>query len=105
QPTRKTFDRRLARGMFVVGSFAGIAGFAKLAQDATIAWRYGTGPVVDAYYFVASLAYWPVAIALSVLTLLIVPLEAKLQQAGSGDELRHFRGELLAAVGIIAAVS
>lgn len=98
-------DRTLARGMFVVGAFAAVTSVARLAQDAAIAWRYGTGPVVDAYYFVLNLANSPVAVALSVLTLLVVPLEAALRRNGQGAELRRFRGELLGVVLILAAIS
>lgn len=101
----EALDRTLARGMLIVTAFAAVSGIARLAQDAAIAWRYGTGPVVDAYYFVANLANWPVAVALSVLTLLIVPIEAGLQRGGNAVDLRRFRGELLASVLLLAIAS
>lgn len=103
--TSAALDRTVARGVFVVAAFAVVTSIARLAQDAAIAWRYGTGPVVDAYYFVANLASWPVAVALSVLTLLVVPLEAGLQQAGNAGQLQRFRAELLGAVLVLAVVS
>ena len=103
--TSGALDRKVGRGVFIVATFAAVTSVARLAQDAAIAWRYGTGPVVDAYYFIANLASWPVAVALSVLTLLVVPLEARFQRGGDVADLKRFRGELLTAVLVLAALS
>lgn len=99
------FDRTLLRGMFIVGIFAGITSIARVMQDAVIAWRYGAGPMADAYYFVVSLANWPVAVALSVFTLLVVPLEARHQRQANACELQRFRRELLGTVLLLAMAS
>lgn len=85
----------------MVGSFAAITSVARLAQDGVIAWRFGTGPVVDAYYFVVSLANWPVAVALSLFTLLLVPLEAA-QQQDEAEKAEVFRRELFGCMLLVA---
>lgn len=101
----RSLDRTFARGIFIVGAFSVVTSAARVAQDAAIAWRFGTGPIVDAYYFVASIANWPVAVALSVLTLLVVPLEVNLRQASQASVLKQFRGELLAGVLLLALLA
>lgn len=93
---KRPLDAALFRGISLVALFAAVAGAARVAQDALIAWRFGAGAQVDAYYFMVSLAAWPVAVALSTLTLLIAPVEAALQQ-GEPAAARRFRGELLGA--------
>lgn len=103
--THRRIDRTVARGLLVVGAFAAVTGIVRVAQDAAIAWRFGTGAVVDAYYFVASLANWPVAVALSVFTLLLAPLEASHQRNAHQHEVLRFRRELLGAVLLLALVS
>jgi putative peptidoglycan lipid II flippase len=96
-------EGQLVRGIGVVGIFVGIASALRLAQDAAIAWRFGTGPLVDAYYFLLSVAAWPVAVGLSCLTLLIAPVDAHLRSIGP-DAARRFRSELLGAVIVLAVV-
>jgi putative peptidoglycan lipid II flippase len=98
----RALDREMVRGMVVVALFAAISGIARVGQDAAIAWRYGTGPMVDAYYFVTSLAGWPLAVALSTLTVLVAPNDAALRQRDPGAA-RRFRSELLGAV-LLAAL-
>jgi len=87
-----------------VGAFAAIAGALRIAQDAAVAWRYGAGPVTDAYFFVLSIVSWPVAVALSTLTFVIAPAEATLRARG-GAALARFRSELLALVLATALVA
>jgi peptidoglycan biosynthesis protein MviN/MurJ (putative lipid II flippase) len=86
-------DRALARNVALVGVFVGIAGVARLAQEMAVAWRFGTGPAVDAYYFVLTFLNWPVGVWFSVLVAVIVPVEARLRREGS-DALMRFRAEL-----------
>lgn len=100
-----SFDQAVARGVVLVGAFAAITSAARLAQDVAIASRFGTGPLVDAYYFLASLANWPVAVALSLFTLLLVPVEAGERRAASQRDLRLFRSEALGAVLLAALAS
>jgi peptidoglycan biosynthesis protein MviN/MurJ (putative lipid II flippase) len=101
----RALDRTLARSVVIVGAFGVVTSIARVAQDAAIAWRFGTGPMVDAYYFVASLANWPVAVALSVFTLLVTPLEAGQERVGGDFEVQRFRGQLLGAVLLLALAS
>lgn len=96
-------DKSLIRGVGVIALFAAITGVARIAQDVAIASRFGTGPTVDAFYFLLSVANWPIAVALSLLTVLVVPTDALLASSGRTPVMR-FRAELLALVTIIATV-
>ena len=98
----RALDRTMARGMLVVALFAAVTGVARVGQDAAIAWRFGTGPMVDAYYFLVNLAGWPLAVALSTLTMLVAPTDAALRQSDP-RAAQQFRGELLGAV-LLAAL-
>jgi putative peptidoglycan lipid II flippase len=96
--------RDMLRSLIVVTMFAAIAGGARLAQDAAIAWRHGAGSAADAFYFVNNIVNWPVTVALSTLTLVISPIEAVLR-SNSTDELRRFRSELFGLVLVLAVVA
>jgi putative peptidoglycan lipid II flippase len=61
----------------VAGRLAGAA------REIAIAARYGTGAVVDAYLFVFNLVTWPVAVWLSILTVVLVPAVARLNREGA----------------------
>jgi peptidoglycan biosynthesis protein MviN/MurJ (putative lipid II flippase) len=101
---QRLLDGAFLRGMGMSTFYVAIVSALRLAQDAAIAWRFGTGPWVDAYYFLAALANWPIAVALSFLTILVAPIDARLRRA---DPLAReaFRGELLATLLLVAAVS
>ena len=101
---RRALDGAFLRGMGVVTLYVAIASVLRLGQDAAIAWRFGTGPAVDAYYFLVSVANWPVAVALSLLTLLIAPIDARLR-SGDPAARRSFRAELLGWVLAVATLS
>ena len=95
---------QLARGMLVVSMLAALTSVARVAQDAVIAWRHGTDPDVDAYYLLLAAVGWPLAIALSTLTLLAAPAEASLRRVDPAEAMR-FRGELLGAMLVAAALA
>lgn len=101
---QRALDGALLRGMGVVALFVAIASFVKLAQDAAIAWRLGTGASVDAYYFLLSVAGWPVAVLAALLSVLVAPADAQLR---SSDPVaaQQFRGELLGATLLLAVLS
>jgi putative peptidoglycan lipid II flippase len=94
----------LGRGMLLAALFAAIAGVARVVQDGSIAWRHGTGPEVDAYYFMLALAGWPVAVALSTLTLLAAPAEARARRDGPA-QVQLLRGRWLGGMLLIALAS
>jgi putative peptidoglycan lipid II flippase len=84
----------IARGMAWVALFVLLGSVARAAKEVAIAYRYGISAEVDAYLFVFNLMNWPVAVWLSVLTVVLVPLAARIQQNASA-ELPRFRSELL----------
>jgi putative peptidoglycan lipid II flippase len=101
---QRALDGALVRGMGAVALFVAVAGAARVGQDAAIAWRFGTDATVDAYYFLMSLAGWPVAVALSMLSLLVAPTDASLRRSDP-VAARNFRRELLGAVLLVALLS
>lgn len=84
----------IARGMLWVGVFVLLASLARATREMAIAYRYGAGAEVDAYLFVFTLLNWPVAVWLSVVTVVLVPLATRIQRQAPAD-LPRFRSELL----------
>jgi putative peptidoglycan lipid II flippase len=84
----------IARGMAWVTLFVFLGKLAGAAKEMAVAWRYGVSAEVDAYLFVSNLVSWPVSGWFSVLTVVLVPLVARIRQ-GAVEELPCFRAELL----------
>jgi putative peptidoglycan lipid II flippase len=98
-----TVDRAMARATIVISLFAAVAGASRVAQDAAIAWRYGTGPIVDAYHLTLSLVNWPAAFVLAMLTLLVPPAETSLRREGE-SAVTLWRGEMLGWTLLVAVL-
>jgi len=77
-----------------VALFVLLGSVARAAKEVAIAYRYGVSTEVDAYLFVFNLVSWPVGVWFSVLSVVLVPLAARIRQSASA-ELPHFRSELL----------
>lgn len=93
----------IAKGMAWVSLFVLIGKAAGAIKEMAVAYRYGVSAEVDAYLFVLNIVSWPVAVWFSVLTVVLVPLEAQ-DRDSNRSGMAHFRGELLAltlAVGLI----
>lgn len=86
--------RQIAFGFLWVGFFVFVGKFAGAAKEMAIAWRYGVSSTVDAYVFVLNLISWPVAVWFGILSVVLLPLFARLK-AEAPDELPRFRSELL----------
>lgn len=83
--------------------FVFLGSIARVAKEVAIAYRYGVGVEVDAYLFVFNLVVWPVGIWFSVLTVVLVPLAARIRQDAS-VELPRFRSELLGLTLLLGVV-
>lgn len=77
-----------------VALFVFLGKLAAAAKEMAVAWRYGVSAEVDAYLFVFNLVNWPVGVWFSVLTVVLVPLAARIRQ-GAPAQLPRFRAELL----------
>lgn len=77
-----------------VALFVFLGKLAGAAKEMMIAYRYGLGAEVDAYLFILNLVSWPVGMWFSVLTVILVPLVARMRQDATED-LPSFRAELL----------
>jgi len=84
----------IARGMVWVALFVLLSSIARAAKEVAIAYRYGVSAEVDAYLFIFNLVSWPVSVWFSVLTVVLIPLAARIRQ-GTSAELPKFRSELL----------
>jgi peptidoglycan biosynthesis protein MviN/MurJ (putative lipid II flippase) len=80
--------------MVKVAVFVLLGSFARAAKEGAIAYRYGVSVEVDAYLFVFNLVSWPVGVWFSVLTVVLVPLAARIRAEVLG-EVPRFRAELL----------
>ncbi len=90
----ESHHRKIAVGFFWVSLFVLVGRLAGAAKEMAIAWRYGVSETVDAYVFVFNLVGWPVSVWFSVLTVVLVPLVARVRHKNPGELLR-FRRELL----------
>jgi putative peptidoglycan lipid II flippase len=100
---QRALDGALLRGMGTVALFVAIASLVKLAQDAAIAWRLGTGASVDAYYFLLNVAGWPIAVSAALLHYLVAPADAHLRSIDP-VAARQFRAELLGVTVLLAVL-
>jgi putative peptidoglycan lipid II flippase len=87
----------ILRGMAWVTMFVMLGKLSGAGKEMVLAWRYGVGPEMDGYLFVLNLVSWPLALWFSVLTVVLVPLVARLRKDHAA-ELPCFRAELLGAV-------
>jgi putative peptidoglycan lipid II flippase len=93
----------IAKSMAWVALFVFAGKLAGAAKEMAIAYRYGLSPEVDAYLFVFNLVSWPIGVWFSVLTVVLVPLAARMRQAEPIDFPR-FRSELLGLVILLGLV-
>jgi peptidoglycan biosynthesis protein MviN/MurJ (putative lipid II flippase) len=84
----------IARGMGWVAVFVFIGKLVGAAKEMAVAYRYGVSAEVDAYLFVFNLINWPVSLWFSVLSVVLLPLAARIRQV-SAAEIPVFRAELL----------
>lgn len=84
----------IAKGMSFVIFFVFLAKLAGAAKEIAIAYRFGVSIEVDAYLYVFNLLSWPVGVWFGVLTIVLVPLTARINQDAAAD-LSQFRSELL----------
>lgn len=96
-------DRAIARGMLTVTFLVLLGSIARAGREVAIAYRYGVSVEVDAYLFVFNLVNWPLAVWFAILTVVVVPLAARIRQ-NAPTELPMFRSELLGlsiAIGVV----
>lgn len=98
--------RAIIRGLIAVAAYAFLGKLAGAAKEMAVAWRYGVGAEVDAYLFVFNLVNWPLAIWFGVLTVILIPMAARIRDE-SPAEFAQFRGEILGltlVIGVALAV-
>lgn len=96
--------RRIAAALVWVGLFVLLGKLAGAAKEMAIAWRYGVSDAVDAYVFVFNLITWPVGVVFSILTVVLLPLIAKLR-GSAPDALPKFSAELTGAMLLFSALA
>lgn len=91
------------KGMAWVVLFMLVGKVIGAGKEMVVAYRYGVGAEVDAYIFALNFILWPISVWYSVLTVVLVPMAAKLKQ-GSAEDLSRFRAELLGATLVLSLV-
>src|SRR5262245_34273636 len=97
---------RIARDMSAIFLFILLAKIVAAGKEIVVAWRFGTGPIVDAYLFVFNIVSIPAVVWFSMLSVVFIPLATRLR-ASAPDEERRFTSELGALnllIGVAAAV-
>ena len=103
-PNNKNSDNQtIARGMATVAALVLLGSVARAGREMAIAYRYGISAEVDAYLFVFNLINWPLAVWFSVLTVVLVPLAARIRSQ-TPLELPAFRAELLGLTLMVGAI-
>jgi putative peptidoglycan lipid II flippase len=98
--------RKIAKGFVWVSLFVLIGKLAGAVKEMAVAWRYGVSTTVDAYALIFNLVNWPVAVWFSVLTVVLIPLVARMKQENS-EGMPLFGAELVGfslAAGIFLAL-
>lgn len=85
--------KEIFKGMAWVSLFVVLAKVAGAAKEMAVAYQFGVSAEVDAYLFVFNFINWPVGVWFAVLTVVLVPLAARIQQEAPHD-LPLFRAEL-----------
>ena len=86
----------IVRGMAWVTLFVLMGKVSGAFKEMAVAYRYGIGAEVDGYLFVLNLVSWPLALWFGVLTMVLVPLAARMREQARA-ELPRFRAELFGA--------
>jgi peptidoglycan biosynthesis protein MviN/MurJ (putative lipid II flippase) len=82
--------------------FVMIGRLAVAAREIAMAWRFGTGELVDAYLIVATMINWLPLVWSGVLAVVYVPLIARFEAASGIAEARRFVSELTGATVLMA---
>lgn len=85
--------KRIATGAAWVAVFVVVGKLAGAAKEIGVAWRYGVGEVVDAYQLASTLVFWLPTTAVSVISIVLVPMLVRLRQ-DSGEARKLFYREL-----------
>lgn len=86
--------QRIAKGIVFVFAFLLLGKIAGAAKEMSIAWRYGIDEVIDAYTLLFSIISWPIALWFNVLSVVLVPLIARMR-INTQNKISFFNGELL----------
>jgi peptidoglycan biosynthesis protein MviN/MurJ (putative lipid II flippase) len=92
----------ILKGMVTVAAFVFIGKLVSAMKEMAVAYRYGTGPEVDAYQLLYTVISWPIGVWSSVLTAVLVPLAMRLRD--QQGQLARFRSELL-GIAIVAGIA
>ena len=91
---------RILRSIILVGVFVFAGRIFGAAREVVLAAQYGTSETINAYLFVVNVVNWPIAVWLSTLTVVLVPLFVRFGKS-SPEDVRQFTIELaIAATGL-----
>jgi peptidoglycan biosynthesis protein MviN/MurJ (putative lipid II flippase) len=96
--------RSILTALVSVAAFAVAGKLVTAVKEIAVAWRFGVSVEVDAYLFVFNLLNWVILVWFSVLTVVLIPLEARIRREAP-DQLRLFRAELLGAALVLGLLT
>jgi len=99
---RPRTDSRIFSALVAIVGWIALAKIAGAMKEVAVAARFGISPVVDAYTFVFNFVTWPVALGLSILLVIVLPLLVRSANEDR-DELILFRRETLGAMIVLSA--
>jgi len=97
-------NSRALKAMVRVVVFVMIGRLAVASREIGIAWRFGTGDLVDAYLIVTTIINWLPLVWSGVLAVVYVPLIARFEAASGIAQARRFVGELTGATILFASL-
>jgi putative peptidoglycan lipid II flippase len=84
---------RIARGAMRISVFVLVGRCAGALKEMAVAYRYGTGPIVDAYQLTMTLVGWLPVVLATIFSMVLVPVFVELRAQPLADQTR-FLGEL-----------
>lgn len=96
-------DRAIVSGALRVGIFVLAAKAMVAMRDMAIAWRFGSGPVADAYNVATAIGTWLPLFLAGAIGATIVPALIRASKSNSTDEPARFAAELTGHAMVVAA--
>lgn len=95
-------DRAIASGLVFASIFVFAGKLISAGKEVIVAARYGTGADLDAFMLLSNLCLWPIGIAFSVYTVVLVPIVQRAKN--KENDLDRFHSELLGSTIVLGLV-
>lgn len=96
--------RTIAASLIYLTSFVLVGRLVGAAKEVLVAFRYGLDAQLDAYLFVFNLVNWPIAVWISVSTIVLVPILTQKRNAQPSQRTTLLQAEVFGTTVLLAAV-